>query len=56
MKEFGLPVSLILKTYNPKSDVFNYKDFKKVRDNYNNRIGYSQSKIKDAHDPQIKKT
>ena len=46
MKEFGLPVTLMLDTYNPKSDVFNYKDFKKVRDNYNNRIGYSQATIK----------
>lgn len=46
MKEFGLPVTLMLETYNPKSDVFNYKDFKKVRDNYNNRIGYSQATIK----------
>ena len=46
MKEFGLPVSLMLETYNPKSDVFNYKDFKKVRDNYNHRIGYSQVTIK----------
>ena len=46
MEEFGLPVTLMLETYNPKSDVFNYKDFKKVRDNYNNRIGYSQAKIK----------
>ena len=42
MEEFGLPVTLILDTYNPKSDTFNFKDFKKVRDNYNNRIGYSQ--------------
>ena len=46
MKEFGLPVSLMLETYNPKSDVFNYKDFKRVRDNYNDRIGYSQATIK----------
>ena len=46
MKQFGLPVTLMLDTYNPKSDVFNYKDFKKVRDNYNNRIGYSQATIK----------
>ena len=46
MEEFGLPVTLMLDTYNPKSDVFNYKDFKKVRDNYNNRIGYSQVTIK----------
>ena len=50
MKEFGLPVTLMLDTYNPKSDVFNYKDFKKVRDNYNNRIGYSQLTIKGCSD------
>ena len=50
MKEFGLPVTLMLETYNPKSDVFNYKDFKKVRDNYNNRIGYSQVIIKGCSD------
>ena len=50
MKEFGLPVTLMLETYNPKSDVFNYKDFKKVRDNYNNRIGYSQVTIKGCSD------
>ena len=30
MEEFGLPVTLMLDTYNPKSDVFNYKDFKKL--------------------------
>ena len=50
MEEFGLPVTLILDTYNPKSDIFNYKDFKKVRDNYNNRIGYSQVIIKGCSD------
>ena len=50
MKQFGLPVTLMLDTYNPKSDVFNYKDFKKVRDNYNNRIGYSQVTIKGCSD------
>ena len=50
MEEFGLPVTLMLDTYNPKSDVFNYKDFKKVRDNYNNRIGYSQVTIKGCSD------
>ncbi len=50
MEEFGLPVTLMLDTYNPKSDVFNYKDFKKVRDNYNNRIGYSQIIIKGCSD------
>ena len=50
MKEFGLPITLMLDTYNPKSDVFNYKDFKKVRDNYNNRIGYSQVIIKGCSD------
>ena len=50
MKEFGLPVTLMLDTYNPKSDAFNYKDFKKVRDNYNNRIGYSQVIIKGCSD------
>ena len=50
MEEFGLPVTLMLDTYNPKSDVFNYKDFKKVRDNYNNRIGYSQVIIKGCSD------
>ena len=50
MEEFGLPVTLMLETYNPKSDAFNCKDFKKVRDNYNNRIGYSQIIIKGCSD------
>ena len=46
IKEFGLPVSLMLDTYNPKLDHFESSDFKKIRDNYNNRIGYSQIVIK----------
>ena len=46
IKEFGLPVSLMLDTYNPKLDHFESRDFKKIRDNYNNRIGYSQIVIK----------
>ena len=50
MKEFGLPVSLILDTYNPKLDHFECADFKKIRDNYNSRIGYSQVVIKGCED------
>jgi len=50
MKEFGLPVSLMLDTYNPKLDHFECADFKKTRDNYNNRIGYSQIVIKGCED------
>ena len=50
MKEFGLPVSLMLDTYNPKLDHFECADFKKTRDNYNNRIGYSQVVIKGCED------
>ena len=50
MKEFGLPVSLMLGTYNPKLDDFKYSDFKKIRDNYNKRIGYSQVIIKGCDD------
>ena len=46
IKEFGLPVSLMLDTYNPKLDHFKSTDFKKIRDNYNNRIGYSQIIVK----------
>ena len=46
IKEFGLPVSLMLETYNPKLDHFKSTDFKKIRDNYNNRIGYSQIIVK----------
>tara|TARA_B000000475_G_scaffold20872_1_gene16788 strand:- start:2521 stop:3618 length:1098 start_codon:yes stop_codon:yes gene_type:complete len=46
IKEFGLPVSLMLDTYNPKLDDFKYSDFKKIRDNYNKRIGYSQVIVK----------
>ncbi|RPH01318.1 MAG: hypothetical protein CBD12_003085 [Amoebophilaceae bacterium TMED152] len=46
IKEFGLPVSLMLDTYNPKLDHFKSTDFKKIRDNYNDRIGYSQIIIK----------
>ena len=50
MKEFGLPVSLILDTYNPKLDDFKHNDFKKIRDNYNKRIGYSQVVVKGCHE------
>tara|TARA_A100001234_G_scaffold75691_1_gene66869 strand:+ start:693 stop:2009 length:1317 start_codon:yes stop_codon:yes gene_type:complete len=50
MKEFGLPVSLMLDTYNPKLDHFECADFKKIRDNYNSRIGYSQVVIKGCED------
>ena len=50
MKEFGLPVSLMLDTYNPKLDHFECADFKKTRDNYNSRIGYSQVVIKGCED------
>ena len=46
MKEFGLPVSLMLDTYNPKLDHFKNINFKNIRDKYNNRIGYSQVIIK----------
>jgi hypothetical protein len=50
MEKFGFPVSLILDTYNPKLDHFECADFKKIRDNYNNRIGYSQVVIKGYDD------
>lgn len=50
MKEFGLPISLMLDTYNPKLDDFKHYDFKKIRDNYNKRIGYSQVIIRGCHD------
>ena len=50
MEKFGFPVSLILDTYNPKLDHFECADFKKIRDNYNNRIGYSQVVIKGCDD------
>ena len=50
MEKFGLPVSLMLDTYNPKLDHFECADFKKIRDNYNNRIGYSQVVIKGCDD------
>ena len=46
INEFGLPVSLMIDTYNPKLDDFKYSDFKKIRDNYNKRIGYSQVIVK----------
>ena len=58
MKEFGLPVSLMLDTYNPKLDIFESANFKKIRDNYNERIGYSQVVInncKSEHDRSVLK-
>ena len=48
IQEFGLPISLMLDTYNPKLDHFDCSDFKKIRDNYNNRIGYSQVSIQNC--------
>ena len=30
--------------------------FKKIRDDYNDRVGFSQVNIKDCNDPQIKKS
>ena len=50
MKEFGLPVSLMLDTYNPKLDHFECMSFKNIRDKYNHRIGYSQVIIKGCDD------
>ena len=50
MKRFGLPVSLMLNTYNPRLDAFKKNDFKKIRDNYNKRIGYSQVIVRGCHD------
>tara|TARA_B100000900_G_scaffold391828_1_gene386787 strand:- start:41 stop:1138 length:1098 start_codon:yes stop_codon:yes gene_type:complete len=50
MKKFGLPVSLMLNTYNPRFDGFKKNDFKKIRDNYNKRIGYSQVIVRGCHD------
>ena len=50
MKEFGLPVSLMLDTYNPKLDHFECGSFKNIRDKYNHRIGYSQVIIKGCDD------
>ena len=50
MKESGLPISLVLDTYNPKLDDFKHYDFKKIRDNYNKRIGYSQVIVRGCHD------
>jgi len=55
-KNFLFPVSLILKTYNFTKDVFEPSLFKKIRDDYNDRIGFSQVNIKDCNDPQIKKS
>ena len=55
-KNFLFPVSLILKTYNFTKDVFEPSSFKKIRDDYNDRVGFSQVNIKDCNDPQIKKS
>ena len=55
-KNFLFPVSLILKTYNFTKDVFEPSLFKKIRDNYNDRLGFSQVNIKDCNDPKIKKS
>ena len=55
-KKFLFPVSLILKTYDFTRDVFEPSLFKKIRDNYNHRIGFSQVIIKDCDDPLIKES
>ena len=50
INKYGLPVSIILSTYNPKEDSFSPKRFKQVRDDYNKRIGFDQTKINNLSD------
>ena len=56
LKSFLFPVSLILKIYNFTEDVFEPSLFKRIRDDYNDRIGFSQVNVKDCNDPQVKKS
>ena len=56
LKSFLFPVSLILKIYNFAEDVFEPSLFKRIRDDYNDRIGFSQVNVKDCNDPQVKKS
>lgn len=55
-KKFLFPVSLILKTYDFTFDNFEPNLFKKIRDDYNNRIGFSQVSIKGCKDSKFKKS
>ena len=50
INKYGLPVTLILNTYNPKEDSFSPVRFKQVRDDYNKRIGFDQIQINNLSD------